>query len=354
MTTSERVGSMSRIRGPTENVVIEVTERCNHACAHCYNYWRSTGRGRGPGDLLTVPDICELICKVKAESALRNVAVSGGEPLLRPDLPEIVAELTGLDLGVVVITNGTLLTEGLVRRFPPRTAFEITLFSANENLHNRLTGCCSFERVLENIVRLRRYGHSFVLAFVITKLNAPDVESTIRLGVALGAEGVLLNRINLSRHVMPQARQLVPARDQLRQCLSAADDFADRYEVPIMASVPIPPCVADPVDFPHLQFGWCPRGGKDAYYTIGCTGLLRPCNHSSVVLGDLCRERFSEIVNRRSTREFWAPVPRVCRQCRHPLKAKCRGGCPAAADECTGSRTQIDPFVPICNAQPCD
>jgi radical SAM protein with 4Fe4S-binding SPASM domain len=110
-------------------------------------------------------------------------------------------------------------------------------------------------------------------------------------------------------------------------------------------SVPIPPCVIDPADFTHLHFGWCPRGRRGAYYTVGCTGLLRPCNHSSRVLGDLRRHSFAEIVSQPRTREFWRPVPPECLECDHPLKGSCLGGCPAAADECYGTRQRVDPFV---------
>jgi pyrroloquinoline quinone biosynthesis protein E len=281
------------------------------------------------------------------DAPIEQVALSGGEPLLRPDLPEIAGDLAGLGLATVTITNGTLLDQARLRRFPAESMFEITLFSADEDLHNRLAGRDVFEGVLENLVGLRRAGHRFVLACVVTRLNWQATGRTIRLGVALGAEAVLLNRINLSRRVFDSDPRLAPTAAQLRWSLRAAEALAAKYGVPIAVAVPVPPCAADPRDYPNLHFGWCPRGARDAYHTISSTGLVRPCNHSSRVLGDLRRQDFAEIVRGPAARAFWKPVPPECRECHHPLKHRCRGGCPAAADECFGDRTRIDPYVEL-------
>ena len=117
----------------------------------------------------------------------------------------------------------------------------------------------------------------------------------------------------------------------------------------ISVSVPVPACVVDPEAYPHLHFGWCPRGGADAYYTIGHDGLLRPCNHSSVVLGDLRTHTFTELTQQAAAHSFSAPVPSACRSCDHPLRDLCRGGCPAASDECYGTREHWDPIIDTVN-----
>lgn len=334
-------------RCPFRSLVVEVTDRCNNACLHCYNHWRGGPRGGRARDLLTREDIRFLVGKVRRDAPITQVALSGGEPLLHPDLPEIAGDLAGMGLATVVITNGVLLDTSCLKRFPADSVFEITLFSADESLHNQMAGKRVFERVLENLIRLRRKGHRFLLACVITRLNWHDVTRTIKLGVALGAEAVLFNRINLSRRVYSAAPHLAPTTTQLKRSLGAANSLAAKHGIPIAVSVPIPPCLVDPGDYPGLNFGWCPRGGENAYYTIGSSGHLRPCNHSGKILGDLRMRDFAEIAGSRDARGFWKPVPRECRLCGHALKDRCRGGCPAAADECFGSRTRIDPFVEL-------
>jgi len=331
-----------------QQVVVEVTQACNNNCLHCYNYWYpSKSPPEGSQPILTRAEILHLVKKVQRQAPLFSVALSGGEPFLRLDLPEIVTDLTNTGLKVITISNGTLITEERLKRMPEGSTFEITLFSANRETHDLLAGRRAFDKVVANLTLLARQKCNFVLACVLTRLNLQDVTRTIELGLALGARAVMLNRINLSRHVFAQADQLVPSAVQLCDALQAADKAAAKYGITVALSVPVPPCVAEPKNFPHLHFGWCPRGSKDAYYTIGCTGLVRPCNHSSVILGDLRRQNFAEIVGGRKSRSFWAPIPPECVDCTHPLKASCCGGCPAAADECLGSRSRMDPFVTI-------
>lgn len=340
-----------RIKQPLafEYVVVEATEACHHRCLHCYNFWRDQRAPVKAQQTLSRAEILKIIREIRHVSPLRQVAISGGEPLLRADLPDIVTELVDAGLGVTVITNGTLLTEARLRRFPAETVFEFTLFSVDAQLHDRIAGRSgAFEKAIRGIQLAGRLNFRLILACVISRLNAHDVLPTIELGIALKAEAAMFNRINLTRATLPLADQLVPSVAQLTQALDAAEDAATRYGITVMVSVPIPPCVIDVSRYEHLQIGWCPRGGDGAYYTIGYNGLVRPCNHSSVVLGDLRKESFAEIVTRDTTRAFWEPVPPECQNCEHPLRDVCRGGCLAASYECFGSAEEMDPFIAHC------
>jgi pyrroloquinoline quinone biosynthesis protein E len=331
-----------------DRIVVEVTQACQHACVHCYNYWQQDrGPVRGP-DTLSRSQILDLVRKVRRDAPIKQVALSGGEPLLRDDLPEIVGDLVDDGLGVVVITNGGLLTDERVARFPEGTIFELTLFATDAALHDRIAGRPgAFRRVIAGAACVQRYRCRLALAVVVSRLNAHEVRRTMELGIALGADAILLNRVNLGRQTLALADRLVPTLQQLTAALDAAQSVVRDYEATVAVSVPIPPCLVDPAPYADLHFGWCPRGGKDAYYTIGHNGLLRPCNHASVVLGDLRRQSFAEIVESEETRRFWEPVPAACRACAHPLAALCRGGCPAASHECYGTRERWDPIVDL-------
>ena len=331
-----------------ERIVVEVTEACQHSCLHCYNYWREE---RGPvrsGDTLTRSGIREIVRKVKRDAPIKEVGLSGGEPLLRDDLPEIVGDLVDEGLGVVVITNGFLLTDRRVARFPEGTIFETTLFSTDARLHDRIAGRSgAFRKVLAGAVCIQRHRCRLAVAVVVNRLNAHDVGRTMELGIALGADAILFNRINLGRLTLPVADQLVPTVSQMKEALEAAQTVVRNYKAMVGVSVPIPPCVVDPAPYNELHFGWCPRGGEGAYYTISHNGLLRPCNHSSVVLGDLRSRGFLEIVNNKKTKQFWKPIPPKCLPCKHPLASLCRGGCPAASHECYGTRNRWDPIIDV-------
>ena len=324
-------------------------EQAQDICVHCYNYWRQDRGPVLPPAALSRGEILALVRKIRRDTPLQQVALSGGEPLLRPDLPEIATDLAAEGLGVVVITNAALLSNEVLRRFPPGVLFEFALFSVDEKLHDRIAGCPgAFRGAIAGVQRTARRKFRLALACVISRLNFHDVFRTIELGIALEAEAVLFNRINLSRMTQVSAGKLVPSVEQQRHALAAAEDAARRYGIAVAVSVPIPPCVLDLRPYRHLHFGWCPRGGVGAYYTISCNGLLRPCNHSSAILGDLRTEGFAEIVTRERTRAYWRPLPAECRNCSDPLRDSCRGGCLAASYECCGSGGRIDPFVASC------
>jgi radical SAM protein with 4Fe4S-binding SPASM domain len=331
---------------PQRCIVLELTENCNNACKHCYNFWKSNGHalpraGSGP---ISREDIRFLLDKVKKDTAVETVALSGGEPLLHPDFPGILGDILDVGLQPVVITNGVLLTDAMLRRLPSDIHFEVTLLGHYAALHNRLAGNDVFDVVIHNMAGIERYGSHLTLAFVATKFNALDIRHTVELGLALGAIAIMYNRVNLSRRMQPYAREYVPPAPMLRESLDILQNTVHKYELQAACSIPIPPCVVDISRYPDIQFGFCPRGDENAYYTIGPDGLLRPCNHSSVVLGDLRRRGFAEIVSGDKCKSFWETVPPECRSCTHPLKEKCRGGCTAAAHEFYGSQSKIDPF----------
>jgi len=332
-----------------QNLVLEVTPRCNNACLHCYNYWSHDRDVQGRVNPLSRGEIFSLFSDPCVQGHGAQVALSGGEPLLRRDLTEITCDLFGLGLRPVVITNASLLNARILRALPRGTIFEVTLFSADRDLHDRIAGRRCFDRVVGNLLLVERFRHRFVLACVLTRLNAPDIKRTIKLGLALGAEAVLLNRVNLTRRTLPLADTLVPPAPVLRDSLAEVNDLAAALDISIAVSVPVPPCVADAREYGQLHFGWCPRGGQGAYYTIGWDGRVRPCNHSSIVLGDIRRTPLLDAVDEAKARPLWARMPKECEACSHPLRDLCRGGCPAAAYECYGTSARIDPFVDLAN-----
>ena len=331
---------------PYRTIVLEVTEACPHACVHCYNFWREHRARTLAPTTLDRGEIRDLVKRIKRETVLEQVAISGGEPLLRPDLPGILADIADEGLSAVVITSGALLTPTRVNRLPRDTMLEVTLFGADPELHDRIVGRNgTLKRVIEGVARAREHGCRLFVSVVVNALNAHDVRRALELGIALGAEGLLLNRMNLSRATLAEAASLAPSREQLEQMLRDAEEVAAEYDAPISVSVPVPACVVDPVAYPHLHFGWCPRGGAEAYYTVSHDGALRPCNHSSVVLGDLRTHSFAELTGSAAARNFWSPLPAECQACEHPLRDVCRGGCPAASDECYGTRERWDPII---------
>lgn len=335
-----------KARGKQRFLVVELTESCNNSCLHCYNVWRGSAGGpeRSRGRILSAREVLSALRRVMEDISLKYVALSGGEPTLRPDLPRIVEGVKDLGLEPVVLTNGVLLTEAFQRSLPRGTHFQVSLLGDTAELHDHLAGRRVFDRIVRNAARLERHGHDFTAAFVATRANAQRVHRVAELAIALGSAGFMYNRVNVGKALRGAANTLVPTAGQLGRSLGLLQKTVKRYGIQAVCSVPILPCVVDPALFPDIHFGWCPRGGENAYYTIGCDGGVRPCNHSSLVLGDIRTTPFRDILANRENRAYWRRTPRECRDCTHPLKRSCRGGCTAASAEYYGSQERIDPY----------
>ncbi len=179
---------MAREVEPPFLVALNLTRRCNLACAHCYldAGIRSAG---GPGEL-TTEEVLTLIDRIAALSGEAMLVLTGGEPLLRPDVDVIARHASDLGLMVVVGTNGTLLD---VRRILALQAagvraVGISLDSLEPAYHDRFRGRPgAWEAALAGIDACRRAGLMFQIHFTVTDDNAGELDGMIAFARAAGA-----------------------------------------------------------------------------------------------------------------------------------------------------------------------
>lgn len=329
--------------------MLEVTSTCNLDCMYCYNVWKSP-RSNYPRGQLPLRDMIRVIDRLLDELPLESIAISGGEPFLRPDLAQIVAYLWSRRVAAVIITNGTLLTSERIEQTSGAHNYELPLLSYRPEVHDRLTRRKAFDRVIEGALNLRRLGGRFAVAFIATRLNYRDLEKTLDLAVALGAEGMLYNRMNVAAHNYPYLKELLPSLEMIGENLGVLEEFAVRYSFPISCSIPIQPCLIDTSPYKNIHFGFCPLGGENSYLTVDPMGNLRVCNHSSVILGNLLEDSFWDLYDRPYMHEFKTLMPASCLDCPAEIRDRCHGGCKAAAEECFGSLRAEEPFL-ACNLQ---
>jgi len=136
--------------------------------------------------------------------------------------------------------------------------------------------------VVDAMANVRQAKGTLVAVFVATKLNSADVSKTTELAIALGASGLMYNRMNLGAHNIRQADRLLPTAGMIRENLDALEELSGRYQLPVAASVAIEPCVIDTRKYKQIHFGWCPLAGEESYFTIDPRGNVRICNHSGV------------------------------------------------------------------------
>lgn len=286
-----------------------------------------------------------------AQTGARLVTLSGGEPLLRPDIFEIVDHLASRALTVNLISNGRLLDAEAIARLAGKVSiFELPLLSADRAIHDRLSGAPgAFDRVTAAITELKRAQQKVVAVFVATRLNLAGWREAAELALALGADGLMFNRFNPGGRGRENVELLQASPEELEGALAVAEELAVGCAVSVNCSIALPPCLLDLRRYPHLGHGYCAAGTGRAYYSLDPLGNLRPCNHSPLILGNLRERSFASMARGRPMRAFLEARPDFCRGC--AMERICQGGCKAAGEACAGSPCAMDPFLAAFHAR---
>jgi radical SAM protein with 4Fe4S-binding SPASM domain len=331
------------------SLIFEVTQRCNHACLHCYNVWNAGGFPAGgayPRGELDTERTLLLLGKALDETECSHVTLTGGEPLLRADLPVLLDYLRRRNRQTTIISNGRLLDETAAADLLNRGAglFELPLLSHERETHDRLSGAPgAWDAVLAAMANLRIHRGRFAAAFVATRLNIDHVYETMKLAFAFGASAVMFNRFNPGGRGRGNLELLLPSVEQVRRALEETNSAAAEFGLPISCSIPIQPCLIDTRAYPGIGFSYCAAGGRRAYYALDPLGNLRPCNHTPTILGNLFEESFAELIDPGRIRAFTAAIPTFCAGCAR--RTECQGGCKAAAQVCYGALDAEEPFL---------
>jgi len=326
-----------------DSFVFEVTQRCNHDCPHCYNCWKNDADY--PEGELNTADTLDMLARMLDQTGASLVSLTGGEPFLRDDIYQIVDFLCDRGVTINMICNGSLITEESIACMADKISiYELPLLSIEREMHDKLSGRVgAFDDVTMAIANLKAAGERVVCVFVATKLNLPQWSETAELAIALGADGIMFNRFNPGGTGSRNIETLQASPTQLTEALDIADRMSEEYEISISCSIAMPPCLFDHTRYKHLGFGFCAAGTERAYYTLDPMGAVRPCNHSTTILGNIREMNFWEMVDSTTMKDFFDARPEFCSGCR--LEDECLGGCKAAAEVCCGSVWALDPFV---------
>jgi len=163
---------------------IELTMRCNLRCSHCYC---------PPGDRKSELDTAEVEGVFDALAAMGTVflLMTGGDPLLRKDFPELYRYAKQRGMLITVYTNGTLVTDeiaALWEALPPYLV-EISLYGLTREVYEGVVGVTgAYDRCLAGIARVLQGGHRLALKCPTTIQNAHQVSGIAQLAKDLGVE----------------------------------------------------------------------------------------------------------------------------------------------------------------------
>jgi radical SAM protein with 4Fe4S-binding SPASM domain len=159
-----------------EEIVFELTERCNNDCIHCSINLPENDENARKRELATgqVKDIL----KQAADIGYLHVRFTGGEPLLRPDFEELYLFARRLGMKVLLFTNGRLITPHLAQLFadiPPLQPIEVTVYGMRRDSYEAVTRTPgSFEQFRQGVNRLRERHVPFLVKSVLLPQNTSD------------------------------------------------------------------------------------------------------------------------------------------------------------------------------------
>lgn len=164
-----------------------VTARCGLSCPHCYINARPAG---GPPELDTAQGL-ELIDEVAELNPSAMLVLSGGEPLLRPDLSTLARRAAGKGMMVVVGTSGVYLDEEMVKTLISCgvAGVGVSLDSAHPAEHDRFRGLAgAWQRTVQGILACGRHGLPVQVQTTVTAVNYKQLPEVMELAYNLGAK----------------------------------------------------------------------------------------------------------------------------------------------------------------------
>jgi radical SAM protein with 4Fe4S-binding SPASM domain len=311
------------------------TNACNARCLHC-----SSASAKRTADELTTAEICRLLREL-AEFGVLDLAVSGGEPLVRSDIFTVLECAVQSGLSVGVGSNGSTVTPERTRRLRDLGLSRIQFsLDGPKECHDRIRVWPGlYDKVLTAIELSSAIGLRVHVCCTICRLNVHALEE---LAAIVADRGVL--RLNLSRFVPTgrgsQALDLTPSewKEVIHRCAALRARYAGRMDVVghLAQEVLVRPELVDTACFAGCQAG----SGQGC---ISANGTVYPCVLLPVPVGNVRTTPFSQIwENSEVLQELRArtSLEGKCGTCR--VRAHC-GGCRAVAYAKTGDWRAADP-----------
>ena len=206
----------SRLRLPLQGS-LDLTYRCNNTCRHCW-LWQPANAPEAH-DELTFDEIRRIADEARALGC-REWAISGGEPMLRPDFPEIFDYLTRRATTYSLNTNGTLITPQIAQLLTRKGDKMVALYGATAETYDRVTrNPGGFEQAMRGFAYLREAGAGFTVQLIPMRDNWHEWPQMIALAQSLsqrwrvGAAWLFKSACGSAAHNAEIERQRLDPRD---------------------------------------------------------------------------------------------------------------------------------------------
>ncbi len=325
--------------GPPLWLLAELTYDCPLHCPYCSNP-KELGDTK---DELNTQQWLNVFTQARAMGAVQ-LGFSGGEPLLRKDLEQMVKHSRELGFYTNLITSGIGLTEKRIARLKVAGLdhIQISFQGADPEMNDIIAGRGNaFEQKFKMAQSVKAQGYPMVLNFVISKQNISQVEDIMRLSCLLKADYVELATAQYYGWAFTNRDHLLPSQQQLVTAEKTVNEFRDKQNGSGPQFIFVTP------DYYEDRPKACMNGWGSTFLTIAPDGSALPCHSAKMLplkfpnvrdksISDIWQKDFSFNHFRGDS---WMPQP--CISCDE--KEKDFGGCRCQAFMMTGDMYKTDP-----------
>ncbi|HYD61292.1 MAG TPA: pyrroloquinoline quinone biosynthesis protein PqqE [Noviherbaspirillum sp.] len=325
-------------------LLAELTYRCPLHCVFCYN---PLDYAANRNELTTAQwvDVMHQARKLGAA----QLGFSGGEPLLRDDLEDLIGEARRLGYYSNLITSGIGLTEKRIARMKELGLDHIQLSfqDSTKEMNDFLSSTKTFDLKSRVASLIKQYDYPMVLNVVLHRYNLDHVERIIDMAVEMGVEYLELANTQYYGWGLVNRDHLMPTREQLQRAEAAVNACRERLGNKIRILFVVP-------DYFEDKPKACMNGWGSVFLAVAADGAALPCHAARTLPGfDFPN------VTRQSVRDIWyesdafnryrgdAWMKESCRSC--PDKKRDFGGCRCQAYALTGDAENADP---VCGKSP--
>ena len=326
-------------------LLAEITYRCPLHCAFCYN---PTDYDKYTENELTTEQWIKVLRDARKLGALQ-LGISGGEPLLRDDIEEIVREAHTLGYYTNLITSGVGLTEKRISEFKEGGLdhIQLSMHDITEEINNFITNTRTFELKKKVAAMIKDHGYPMVLNVVIHRYNIGHIKEILEMAEALGADYVELANTQYYGWSLINRSQLMPTKEQIDHAEAVTNEFRKKVGNKMKIYFVVPDYFAD-------RPKKCMNGWGEVFMIVTAEGMVLPC-HSARVLPGMefpdVREHglkwawYDSPAFNKYRGDDWMKEP--CRSCAE--KEKDLGGCRCQTFLLTGDAEGADP---VCSLSP--
>ena len=326
-------------------LLAEITYRCPLHCAFCYN---PTDYADYTKNELGTDEWIKVLRDARKLGALQ-LGISGGEPLLRDDIEDIVVEANHLGYYSNLITSGVGLTEKRIDAFKSGGLdhIQLSMHDITEEISNFVTDTSTFKLKQKVAAMIKDRGYPMVLNVVIHRYNIGHIKEILEMAEALGADYVELANTQYYGWSLINRNQLMPTKEQIDEAEKITNEFREYIGNKMKIFFVVP-------DYYAERPKKCMNGWGEVFMIVTANGDVLPC-HSARVLPDM---NFPNVTNN-DLKKIWYDstafnkyrgddwMKEPCRSCSE--KENDLGGCRCQAFLLSGDAEAADP---ICTKSP--